>query len=53
MSSNFENVRRKNGTFLADNICLDRVETIKVVGEDGARNGLEFIVPGSDAQISD
>ena len=53
MLSNFGKIRRKNSTFLADDTCLDRVETIKVVSEDGTKNGLEFIVPSSDAQISD
>ena len=53
MSSNFGKIRRKNGTFLADDICLNRVETIKVASEDGAKNGLEFIVPRSDAWIND
>ena len=53
MSSNFKKIRRKNDSFLADDIFLDRLETIKVIGEEGNRNGLEFIVPNSDAQISD
>ena len=53
MSSNFRKIRRKNGFFLADDIFLDRLETMKVVGEEGNRNGLEFIVFNSDVWISD
>ena len=51
--SNFEKIHHRNGSFLADDIRLDRVETIKVVGEEGTVNGLEFIVPGDEAWIND
>ena len=53
MASNSEKIRRKNCSFLADDIFLDWVETIKVAGDEGVRNGLEFLVPGNDARISD
>ena len=49
MSSNFGKIRHKNGFFLADDIFLDHLETIRVVGKEGNRNGLEFIVPNSNA----
>ena len=39
--------------FLADDIHLDRVNTIKVVGNGDTINGLEFIVPDNEAWISD
>ena len=32
--SNFGKIHRKDGSFLADDIRLDRAETIKVLGED-------------------
>ena len=51
--SNFEKIRHRNGSFLADDICFDHVETIKVVGEEGTVNGLQFIVSGEEAQICD
>ena len=51
--SNFERIRRRDGSFLADDIHLNHVETIKVAGEGGTRNGLEFIVLGNKAQIND
>ena len=51
--SNFGKVRRKDDSFLADGIRLDHIETIKVIGEEGIRNGLEFMVPGNEARISD
>ena len=53
MTSNFEKIHRENGSFLADDIFLDWVETIKVAGDEGVQNGLEFLVPGNDARISD
>ena len=53
MSSNFGKIYRKNGFFLADDIFLDCLETIKVVDKEGNRNGLEFIVLNNDAQIND
>ena len=53
MMSNFGKIRRRNGSFLAGDIFLDRLETIKVVGGDGGTvNGLEFIVPNSEARIT-
>ena len=53
ISSNFLKIS-KHGVFLAGGICLDRFETIRVVeGEGGNRNGLEFIVSGDDARITD
>ena len=51
--SNFLRIRRKDDSFLADDIRLDRVETIKVADEGGNKNGLEFTVPGNEARISD
>ena len=51
--SNFGRIRCKDDSFLADDIRLDRVETIKVAGEGGNKNGLEFTVPGNEARISD
>ena len=51
--SNFEKIRRKDGSFLADDIWLDCAKTIKVVGEDDTVNGLPFSVPGEKARISD
>ena len=53
MSSNFSKIR-KNGVFLASEIPLDRFETIRAVeGKEGDRNGLAFIVPCNEAQITD
>ena len=51
--SNVGRICRRDDSFLADDICLDRVETIKVVGEKGTRNGLGFIVLNNEARISD
>ena len=51
--SNFGSIRRRDVSFLADDIRLDRVETIKVACEEGTKNGLEFIVPSNEEQISD
>ena len=51
--SNFGRIRRKDDSFLTDDICLDRVETIRVADEGGNRNGLEFTVLGNEARISD
>ena len=54
MMSNFGKIRRRNDFFLADDIFLDRLETIRVAGGDGGIvNGLEFIVPNSEATITD
>ena len=54
MSSSFAKIRRKNGSFYADDILLDLFETIRVVGEaEGVRDGLEFTVPGKRARITD
>ena len=54
MSFSFSKIRRKNGSFFATNIFLDRFEPVRAVGgEKGVRNGLEFIVPSSDARIID
>ena len=47
--SNFGKVNRRNGSFLEDDIHLDRAETIKVVGDGGIVNGLEYIVPNDEA----
>ena len=51
--SNFGKIRRKDGSYLADDIRLDRVETIKVFGEKGTVIGLSFSVLNEEAQISD
>ena len=53
MSLNFWKIRCKNDSFLAGDIFLDHLETIKVASEEGNRNGLEFIIPSSDARITD
>ena len=54
MLSNFRKICRRNGSFLVGDIFLDRLETIRVAdGEGSAVNGLEFIVPSSEAQITD
>ena len=54
MSSSFAKIRRKNGSFYADDIRLDPFETIRVVGEaERLRDGLEFTVPGPEARITD
>ena len=50
MISNFGKICCKNGSFLAGDIFLDHLETIRVAGGDGGTvNGLEFIVPNSEA----
>ena len=52
MSSSFAKIRRKNGSFYADDIHLDPFETIRVVGEaEGVRDGLEFTVPRKEARV--
>ena len=43
--SNFEKIRQKDGSYLADDIYLDRAKTIKVFGEDDTVMGLLFSVP--------
>ena len=43
----------KMALLLADDIRLDRVETIKVIGKDDTINGLQFSVPDEEARISD
>ena len=54
MSSSFSKIRRKSGSFYADDILLDPFETIRVVGEiEGVRDGLEFTVPGKEARVTD
>ena len=54
MSSNFTKIRRKNDSFYAGDIFLDSFETIRIVGgEEGVRNGLEFMVFGRDVRITD
>ena len=54
MSSSFAKIRRKNGSFYADDILLDPFETIRVVGEvEGVRDGLEFMVPRKEARVTD
>ena len=53
MSSSFDKVRRKNGSFYAGDIRLNPFETIRVVGEaEEVRDGLEFTVPGKEARIT-
>ena len=53
MSSNSLKIR-KNGVFLVSDIHLDRFEPIRAVeGEEGDRNGLGFIVPRNETQITD
>ena len=47
--SNFGKIRQKDGSYLADNICLDRAKTIKVFGEDDTVMGLPFSVPDVEA----
>ena len=49
----FDRIRHKNGAYFADDIRLDREENIKVFGENGTLMGLEFIVLGGEACISD
>ena len=51
--SGFDRIHRKNGFYFADDTRLDRKENIKVFGENGTLMGLEFIVPGEEARISD
>ena len=52
--SNFGKIRRRNDSFLAGDIFLDLLETIRVAsGDGGTVNGLEFIVPSSKARITD
>ena len=54
MSSSFTKIRRKNGSFYAGDILLDPFETIRVVGgEEGVRDGLQFIVPDRETRITD
>ena len=54
MSSNFGKIRRRNDSFLAGDIFLDHLETIRVIGgEGGTVNGLEFIVSSNEARITD
>ena len=54
MLSNFSKFSRKNGSFFATDIFLDRYETVRAVGgKDRVRNDLEFIVPDSDVRITD
>ena len=51
MSSSFDKVRRKNGSYAGD-IRLDPFEIIRVVGEaEGVRDGLEFTVPGKEVGL--
>ena len=53
MSSSFAKIRRKNGSFYADDIRLDPFETIRVVGEaEGVRDGLEFTIPEKKARVT-
>ena len=51
--SNFGKIHRRNSSFLADDIHLDRVKTIKVVSDVDTINGLEFIVLDGETQIND
>ena len=50
---NFKKIHRRNGSFLTDDIRLDRIEILKVVGEDDIVNGLQFSIPSEDVRIND
>ena len=50
---NFGKIRCNNGSYLMDDIRLDRVKTIKVFGESGTLMGLSFLVLAKKARISD
>ena len=53
MTSSFAKVR-KNDVFLAGEIRLDRLETIRIVeDEEGNVNGLNFTVPNPEARNTD
>ena len=53
MTSSFAKVR-KNGVFLAGEIRLDRLETIRVAGDEKENvNRLNFIVSDREARITD
>ena len=47
--SNFGKIRHRNGSFLVNDIRLDRAETIKVVNDGSIVNGLEYIVLDDEA----
>ena len=49
----FGKIRCNDGSFLADDIRLNREKTIKVYGENGTLMGLSFLVPGERTCISD
>ena len=49
----FGRIRCDKSSFLANNICLDRDETIKAFEEDDTHIRLLFLVLGGDACISD
>ena len=49
---NFGKIRCNNGSYLVDDIRLDRAKTIKVFGESGIVIGLPFLVLGDEACIS-
>ena len=49
----FDRIRYKIGSYFTDDIRLDCKESIKAFGENGTLIGLEFIVPGGEACISD
>ena len=51
--ADFSKIRRSDRLFLADDIRLDRKETIEAYGENGTLMGLLFLVPGREVHISD
>ena len=51
--SGFDRIRSKDDSYFADNICLDREESIKAFGQNGTLIKLEFIVPDGEDYISD
>ena len=50
--SNFTMIQGDDGVFLADHINIDRLGTIKAIGEDGFICGLPFVVLQMGTQIS-
>ena len=51
--SGFDRICRRDGSFFADDICLDCEESMKEFGANGTLMGLEFLVPGGEARIND
>ena len=49
----FGRIRRGDGSFLVDDIHLDRDEAIKAFDEDGTLMGLSFLVLDGEACIND